>query len=108
MICNCCNIKCEYENNVELRDEHSTINPFSPRSHMITDWRYWIHSLTTCSTPSGWLHVMLYLIVSIHIDYLLKSYMNMCQTYEDEDMMAFADLDHYSFELVNFPCGLSI
>ena len=51
---------------------------------------------------------LLCLIVSIHIDYLLKSYMNMCQTYEDEDMMAFVDLDHYSFELINFPFGLSI
>ena len=51
---------------------------------------------------------LLCLIVSIHIDYLLKSYMSMCQTCEDEDMMTIVDLNHYSCELLNFPFDLSI
>ena len=51
---------------------------------------------------------VLCLFFSIHIDYLLKSYMNMCQTCEDEDMMTVVDLNHYSFELLKFPFDLSI
>ena len=49
---------------------------------------------------------VLCLFFSIRIDYLLKSYMNMCQTCEDEDMMTIVDLNHYSFDL--YPFDLSI
>ena len=48
---------------------------------------------------------VLCLFFSIHIDYLLMSYMNMCQTCEDEDMMTIVDWK-YSFDL--YPFDLSI